>query len=338
VEAAERISKPVKPSTTNVYEGKWRGFCNWCNTRHINPTEASIPQLADFFLSLHEKGLAISTIEGYRTAINKVVQVTQEVDIGQDVHLSNLIANFNRALPKEINGLPKWDLALVLKALTEKPFEPIKKIALKVLTLKTVFLIALATGKRRSEIHALTRESVKWNEDESVCTINTDISFLAKTQVRREQDPDNNMVILRSLPKVKAGTDSLVCPVRALKAYIERTESLREGKKLLFISHKEGFKTDIQANTVSSWIKQTVATAYENASDSNLTFHRVKAHDVRSFAASWALTKHASMEKILKACSWKSSSTFTRFYLKDMTMLKEGMMTIGPILAATHMA
>jgi integrase len=287
---------------------------------------------------LHVKGLSISTIEGYRTAINKVLLVTQEVDIGKDVNLSNLISNFNRSRPREVNSLPNWDLALVLKALSEKPFEPIKKIPLKMLTLKTVFLIALATGKRRSELHALTRDSLRWNDDESVCTIDTDPAFLAKTQVLKDRAPDSNLVTLRSLPKQKAGSELFLCPVRALKVYIARTESLREGKRLLFVSVKEGFKGDIQANTVSGWIKQTINTAYENASEHNLTFHRVKAHDVRAFAASWALVKHASLEKILKACSWKSSSTFTRFYLKDMTMLKEDMMTLGPVLAATHVA
>ena len=42
----------------------------------------------------------------------------------------------------------------LLSSLTKAPFEPIKDTDLKHLTLKTAFLLALASGKRRSEIHA----------------------------------------------------------------------------------------------------------------------------------------------------------------------------------------
>ena len=37
--------------------------------------------------------------------------------------------------------------------LTKDPFEPLHKASLKHLTLKTVFLLVLASGKCRSEIH-----------------------------------------------------------------------------------------------------------------------------------------------------------------------------------------
>ena len=47
-----------------------------------------------------------------------------------------------------------WNLSLVLHQLTKAPFEPIKEASLKHLTFKTVFLLALGSGKHRSEIHA----------------------------------------------------------------------------------------------------------------------------------------------------------------------------------------
>ena len=79
-----------------------------------------------------------------------------------------------------------------------------------------------------------------------------------------------------------------------------------------------------------------VTLTYENASEKNLTYHRVKAHDVRAFAASWALTKHVSLERIMRACNWKSPSTLTRFYLKDMTLVKDDMLTLGLVVAAAQ--
>jgi hypothetical protein len=62
----------------------------------------------------------------------------------------------------------------------------------------------------------------------------------------------------------------------------------------------------------------------------------VKAHQVSSLAASWALYSNDSMESILNACSWKSHNTFTQYYLKDMTTMSEKMLHLGPVVAAQH--
>ena len=56
--------------------------------------------------------------------------------------------------PKTSRNLPKWNLSVVLNELTKAPFEPMKDTDLKYLTIKTAFLLALASGKRCSEIHA----------------------------------------------------------------------------------------------------------------------------------------------------------------------------------------
>ncbi len=55
--------------------------------------------------------------------------------------------------------VPPWVLSVVLNALSKAPFEPIDNIALKLLALKTALLLALATAKRVSELHALSIHS-----------------------------------------------------------------------------------------------------------------------------------------------------------------------------------
>ena len=49
-----------------------------------------------------------------------------------------------------------------------------------------------------------------------------------------------------------------------------------------------GFSKDIQRSTISSWLKQTVIFAYESSDVETQTLSNVKAHDVRSMAASLA--------------------------------------------------
>ena len=57
--------------------------------------------------------------------------------------------------PRLTSVLPQWDLGIVLEALSKPPYEPLKEASLKLLTLKTVLLLAMASAERRSELQAL---------------------------------------------------------------------------------------------------------------------------------------------------------------------------------------
>ena len=50
---------------------------------------------------------------------------------------------------------PQCDHGIVLDALRKPPYEPLREATLKHLTLKTVFLLAMASAGRRSELQAL---------------------------------------------------------------------------------------------------------------------------------------------------------------------------------------
>ena len=59
--------------------------------------------------------------------------------------------------------------------------------------------------------------------------------------------------------------DSTLCPVRALRYYLDRTKDLRESQSLLYISFKKGHSSDIRPATLSSWLKQTILLCYKQA-------------------------------------------------------------------------
>ena len=146
-------------------------------------------------------------------------------------------------------------------------------------------------------------------------------SFLSKNQLAKEGRVSVALVVIPALApaldKSLKGDRSL-CPVRALRYYLDRTSDLRQNKELVFVSFKKGFDKDISPATVSSWIKQTVTLCYELSDQQDLTLHQVKAHDVRAFAASKAFQSGVSLDQILSVCHWKSHNTFAQFYLKDV--------------------
>ena len=252
-------------------------------------------------------------------------------------NLTRLLDSFHRDRPKGRRGVPAWNLSLVLHQLTKAPFEPLRKASLKHLTFKTVFLLALASGKRRSEIHAWLNKNIRHQADWSKVSLYPSPSFLAKNHLAKEGPECVAPVVIPALAPTldkSLKEDRSLCPVRALRYYLDKTQDLRTGKELVFVSFKRGFDRDISPATISSWIKQTVVLCYDLSDQESLTLHQVKAHDVRAFAASKAFQGGISLDQILAACHWKSHNTFTQFYLKDVAWADKELFHLGPVVAA----
>ena len=126
-----------------------------------------------------------STIDGYRTAIVDTLGPAG-LPISQSSDLNRSLSSFHRDHPKSSRNLPKWNLSVVLNELTKAPFEPMKDTGLKYLTLKTAFLLALASGKRRSEIHAWVANKVSYLGQWAKVALLPSSDFIAKNQMARE--------------------------------------------------------------------------------------------------------------------------------------------------------
>ena len=334
---AARIEAPQRRSTRSVYEAKWTIFTKWCLSNQVDFRAPPLKAIADFILHLfQDKKLQPGTIDGYRSAIADKLG-NSAINVSKDENLTRLLDSFHRDRPKGRRGIPSWNLSLVLHQLTKAPFEPLKEASLKHLTFKTVFLLALGSGKHRSEIHAWLHKNIRHQSDWSKVSLYPSPSFLSKNQLAKEGPDSVAPVVIPalalSLDRSLKGDRSL-CPVRSLHYYLDRTADLRQNKELVFVSFKKGFDKDISPATISSWIKQTVILCYELSDQAALTLHQVKAHDVRAFAASKAFQSGISLDQILSPCHWKSHNTFTQFYLKDVAWADSELFHLGPVVAA----
>ena len=152
VEVTERIAAP-QSSTRTIDNSKWTLFEKWCRENVVEFSTPSVKQVSDFFMYLYQDlNRRPSTIDGYRKAIVDTLDPTGH-HISPSSDLNRLLSSFHRDRPKSSTNLPKWNLS-VLTELTKAPFGPMKDADLKHLTLKTAFLLALASGKCRSKIHA----------------------------------------------------------------------------------------------------------------------------------------------------------------------------------------
>ena len=183
---ASRIEAPQRSSTRTVYEAKWAVFVRWCESSRVDFRSPSVKQIADFLLHLfQEKNLQPSTIDGYRSAIADKLG-NSSLNVSKDENLTRLLDSFHRGRPKGRRGIPSWNLSLVLHQLTKAPFEPLRKASLKHLTFKTVFLLALGSGKRRSEIHAWLNKNIRHQADWAKVSLYPSPSFLAKNHLAKE--------------------------------------------------------------------------------------------------------------------------------------------------------
>ena len=157
---AATIEAPQRRSTRSVYEAKWTIFTKWCLTNQVDFTAPTVKSVAGFLMCLfRDRKLQPSTIDGYRSAIADKLG-NSPINISKDENLARLLDSFHRDRLKGWRGICSWNLSLVLHQLTKAPFEPIKEASLKHLTFKTVFLLALGWGKRRSEIHAWQNRNI----------------------------------------------------------------------------------------------------------------------------------------------------------------------------------
>ena len=273
---AARIEAPQRRSTRSVYEAKWAIFTKWCVTNQMDFRSPPVKLVADFLMYLFEdKKLQPSTIDGYRSAIaDKLGNTT--VNISKDDNLTRLLESFHRDRPRGRRGIPSWNLSLVLHQLTRAPFEPLREASLEHLTFKTVFLLALGSGKRRSEIHAWQHKNIRHQSDWSKVSLFPSPSFLSKNQLAKEGPESVAPVVIPALAPTldkSLKSDRSLCPVRALRYYLDRTSDLRQHKELVFVSFKKGFDKDISPATISSWIKQTVIQCYELSDHQAHTLH-----------------------------------------------------------------
>ena len=140
--------------------------------------------------------------------------------------LHDLLWSFQAEAPIREVRPPSWDLNVVLFIfffLRSSSFEPLTTISLRNLTRKTLFFLSLAPSKRVSEIQALSRRG---SFSSSAAGLSYVPEFVAKTESALRPLPRSFEI--PSLMDFAAGMPValLLCPVRALSAYLDRTSGI----------------------------------------------------------------------------------------------------------------
>ena len=115
----------------------------------------------------------------------------------------------------------------MLDALCLPPFEPLAQVELKWVSTKTAFLLAIASAKHIGELHALSVSDscLRWNSDGSGVTLWPNPAFLPK--VLSSSNLNRPVRLAQFVASEGEDRFKLLCPVRALRAYVAATAGIR---------------------------------------------------------------------------------------------------------------
>ncbi len=105
---------------------------------------------------------------------------------------------------------------------------------------------------------------------------------------------------------------ALLCPIRVLRIYVNRTRSFRSSEQLFVCHGGQQKRKAVSKQRLAHWIVEAVALAYQPQGEPCPL--EVRAHATRSVVSSHALAHGASLADICRAADWAKPNTFARFY------------------------
>ncbi len=212
-------------------------------------------------------------------------------------------------------GLPLCPLGTSLSSWLDFRGAPLSRwtpLELKFLSLKTALLTALTSIKRVGDLQAfsVSEECLVFGPVYSHFVLRPRLGYVPKVPTTPFRDQVVNLLALLSEEADPAL--ALLCPVRALCIYVDRTRSVRSSEQL-FVCHRGQQKGKaVSKRRLAHWIVEAVALVYQSLGEPCPL--GMRAHSIRSVASSHALAHDASLADICRAVGWSTPNTFARYY------------------------
>ncbi len=179
----DTLTEARAPSTRRLYALKWGVFVKWCHQAHIDPVVCTVLDVLSFLQYRLDSGSLPSTLKVYVAAIAAFRSPQGGQSIGRDPMVVSFLKGARRLHPPRPPSVPPWDLEVVLRALSQPPFEPLSSVGLKELSLKTALLLALASAKRIGDLHAFSVDSdcIRFGPGDCSVTLRPRMGYVPKS-------------------------------------------------------------------------------------------------------------------------------------------------------------
>ncbi|KAI2665755.1 Altered inheritance of mitochondria protein 21 [Labeo rohita] len=247
----------------HAYALRWNLFVEWRSSHQEDPRRCPIRVMLSFLQQVLKRRLSPSTLKVYVAAISAHHDPTEGKSVGKHDLVIRFLRGARRLNLPRPPSVSTWDLSLVLTALRQAPFEPLHSVELKFLSMKTLLLLALASIKRVGDLHAfLVEEScLEFGPADSQVTLRPWPGYVPKVPTTPFR---NQVVSLQALPPEEADPAlALLCPVRALRLYVDRTQSFRTSDQLFVCFGGRQKGNAISKQRIAHWIVDAITLAYQ---------------------------------------------------------------------------
>ena len=241
--------------------------------------------------------MATRTILTHRVALALPLGEGFGIDF-EHKHFNMLARSAFKQNPPRAKIVPSWSLDDALQALENMSIAPNDKGAR---FNKALFLVACAASNRTAELSAIDRNEVVFRENDVVFKQRE--GFILKNQTQFHAP---------SLLKIPSLPGSSLCPVKAVRDYLADTQASTEPGLFL---HPVSGKT-LNAGRLAYFLVKAIRWLLPNALP--------HAHDIRKLSTAHAFAAGISLDKIIDAGSWRSSSTFAKKYLVPLISPSSG--------------
>ena len=297
--ANRMIAASWRTSTERTYGTYWRKWLRWTTDNNLPALSSALENVLDFLASLMTAGLSWQYISGARSTLSSTLPPVEGFKIGDHPTVCRLVKGAFELKPPIKPLAPQWSVNRVLRHL--ESWEPNGQLSLVDLTLKTILLLALSTAKRIDSIS-------KFVVTEGYLEISQSMAKLQPIGLEKNSRVDHlpPIVTITEFAQTKS-----ICPVETLRAYVKRTEPIRQVSKAksLFIT----FKRPNNSASVQSLRRYLVA-ALEKCNAFSTP------GSTRSASTSTARAMGASMTTVLEAGDWAGANVFKKHYYKAIPL------------------
>ncbi|XP_061443118.1 uncharacterized protein LOC133365362 [Rhineura floridana] len=315
-QVVETMMASRRPSTLRIYESTWKAFSSWSQKQGVLPRKAGVKEILSFLQDGVSLGLRPNTLRRQVSALSATLSRSPDKPVGSHPFVKSFLRGATITAPPTVHRYPTWDLHKVLSALQKPPFKPLSQVSLRLLSFKVLFLVAITSARRVSELNALSvhKNFCVFHKDRVV--LRTVPSFRPK--VLSAFHCQQELVLPSFCPNpvhpLEKAWHSLDV-TRALKVYISKTKSFRKTDNLFVSFHPKSMGNKVTTSTLARWIKACISLAY-----ASLRLSRpagLVAHSTRVAATSAAFSHNASLGEICRAAAWATPNTFIKRYKID---------------------
>ena len=278
-EASKLLLASWRQKSSKSYDSLFGKWVRWCGERDSDPVSGPIGEVVNFLAHLFDQGHQYRSINAYRSAISSVHEKADGYEVGQHPLVSRLLKGVFHERPQQPRYSETWDVSRVtayIDSLGEND-----SLSLPLLTHKTVMLLALTRLSRSADLSQLNITFRRYLP-EGVTFQPTKLSKQSRQCKPLEE------IFFPAFPHNK-----LLCPAETLKAYEERTHTLREGSTTLFLTTIKPH-TPVASSTIARWLKSLLGKA-------GIDTAIFKAHSVRGASTTTAANAGVTTSDILKA-------------------------------------